>query len=368
MDHKKIRVLGAVLVLTLWAVLTAFAWFSPPEALSVSERRPLKQMPELSQLLELDRDFMEDFESYTLDQFPLRDQFRQVKSLFHYYGLRQKDNNGIYLAGGAAAKLEYPLREQSVLRACTVFNRIHDTYLADSGSRIFMSVAPDKGFYLGPENGYPVMDYDAMFRILQDNLPWATYVDITDCLDSGSYYRTDTHWKQPDLLPAAKKLADAMGVSVPAADKLLQETVEKPFYGVYYGQAALPMEPETIDYLTSDLLESCTVYNYETEKTTSVYDMEKLDSRDLYDIFLSGSQSLLRIENPDAETDRELIVFRDSFGSSLVPLLVQDYKTVTLVDIRYLNSNLLGNYLDFSGQDVLFLYSTLVLNNSETLK
>ena len=96
--------------------------------------------------------------------------------------------------------------------------------------------------------------------------------------------------------------------------------------------------------------------------------MEKLDSRDQYDIFLSGTQSLLRIDNPTAETDRELIVFRDSFGSSLVPLLVQDYKTVTLVDIRYLNSDFLGNYLEFNGQDVLFLYSTLVLNNSTSLR
>ena len=29
---------------------------------------------------------------------------------------------------------------------------------------------------------------------------------------------------------------------------------------------------------------------------------------------------------------------------------------------------MLGNYIDFTNKDVLFLYSTLVLNNSETLK
>ena len=79
---------------------------------------------------------------------------------------------------------------------------------------------------------------------------------------------------------------------------------------------------------------------------------------------MSGSQSLLRIENPHAATDRELIIFRDSFGSSLAPLLVQDYKTVTLVDIRYISVELLGNYIDFQSQDVLFLYSSLVLNKN----
>ena len=78
--------------------------------------------------------------------------------------------------------------------------------------------------------------------------------------------------------------------------------------------------------------------------------------------------SLLRIENPHADTDRELIIFRDSFGSSMAPLLAKGYKTVTVVDIRYLSSAMLGRFIDFHGQDVLFLYSTLVLNNSNQLQ
>ena len=76
----------------------------------------------------------------------------------------------------------------------------------------------------------------------------------------------------------------------------------------------------------------------------------------------------LRIENPNATTDRELIVFRDSFGSSLTPLLVQDYKTVTLVDLRYIPTDALGEKLSFHGQDVLFLYSTTLLNSGHALK
>ena len=62
------------------------------------------------------------------------------------------------------------------------------------------------------------------------------------------------------------------------------------------------------------------------------------------------------------------MVFRDSFGSSLVPLLVQDYRSVTVVDIRYINSGILNNYLRFTNQDVLFLYSSLVLNSSSGLQ
>jgi hypothetical protein len=139
--------------------------------------------------------------------------------------------------------------------------------------------------------------------------------------------------------------------------------VEKPFYGVYYGQAALPMSAEEMYYLQSDLLEDCQVYDYESSKYFPVYNMDMLRSKDLYDIFLSGAKSLLRIENPNATTDRELIIFRDSFGSSISPLLVQEYQSVTLIDIRYISSAVLEQYVDFHGQDVLFLYSTLVLNS-----
>ena len=76
----------------------------------------------------------------------------------------------------------------------------------------------------------------------------------------------------------------------------------------------------------------------------------------------------ITIENPNATTGKELIIFRDSFGSSLAPLLVEGYEKITLVDIRYLRSDMLSKFITFENQDVLFLYSTLVLNNSETLK
>ena len=163
----------------------------------------------------------------------------------------------------------------------------------------------------------------------------------------------------------ANKLGQAMDISIP---QFTVTPIQRPFYGVYYGQAALPMEPETISIMKNPVLDSCIVRNHETNTVSKVYDMTKLTSRDLYDVFLSGAASLLTIENPSAKTNRELIVFRDSFGSSLVPLLVQDYKTVTLVDIRYLSSAYLDQVMDFHGQDVLFLYSTLVLNSSNSLK
>ena len=45
MTDKKIRTIGAAVVLTVWLVLTVVAWFQPPKEMSDTERRPLDQFP-----------------------------------------------------------------------------------------------------------------------------------------------------------------------------------------------------------------------------------------------------------------------------------------------------------------------------------
>lgn len=362
--HRKIRAIGAVILVTLWASLTGFAWFGPRQETSHAERRPLAQMPDISIETLFSGKFMSEFEDFTLDQFPLRDSFRQLKSLFHYYVMNQSDNNQIYIADGYAAEMEYPLNESSVNHALGQFQKVYNKYLKDSGSRVFATVVPDKSYYLAEDNGYLAMDYSRLFDMVSKGLSWASYVDITDCLRTEDYYYTDTHWRQEKLLAAARKLSRQMGLSLPKAEDFTVTPLERPFYGVYYGQAALPMDPETMYIMESELLQDCTVYNYVNGKYAQVYDMDKLSSKDLYEVYLSGSQSLLRIENPYGIAGKELIVFRDSFGSSLVPLLVQDYAGVTLVDIRYISVEVLGNYIDFQNRDVLFMYSSLVLNKN----
>ena len=365
MKKNTIRTVGYILAIAIWFGLVAAAWLNPSQEISESERRKLAQFPELSVTSLVTGNFMSKFEDYTLDQFPLRDTIRQLKSLFHYHVLGQKDNNDIYIVDGYAAKLEYPLNNTSLQLAANKFNYLYNIYLTESEGNIWFAIAPDKGNYLGDENGYLSLDYDAMAQTLMDAMPWAEYVNISNTLTGTDYYRTDTHWRQEQLLGVAKELGLAMDITIP---EFTEMAIDRPFYGVYYGQAALPMEPDEIRYLTNSMLEKCIVRNYETGAVSKVYDMTKLTSRDLYDVFLSGAASLLTIENPSATSDRELIIFRDSFGSSLAPLLVQDYKTVTLIDIRYISSAYLEEAMDFHGQDVLFLYSTLILNSSNSLK
>ena len=297
----------------------------------------------------------------------LREQFRTLKALMGLYVFGQKDNNGVYLADGSAAKLEYPLNEGSVAHAADRFRYLYETLMAGTNAKVYLSVIPDKNYFLAEANGYPALDYQALTDALRKQTEFAAYIDLFGTLTADDYYRTDSHWRQENLLTTADTLAAAMGVALPG-NRYTKWTLDRPYYGVYYGYAALPMEPDQLTYLTSDLLDACTVYNYETGKTGPIYDLAKGAGKDPYELFLSGSVSLLTIANPNADADRKLVIFRDSFGSSLAPLLVPGYAKVTLADIRYLPSSQMGKYLTFTDQDVLFLYSAPVLNNSETLK
>lgn len=368
MKKWTIRTAGLAAVVVMWAVLTAAAWFVPEKDLSEAERRPLAQMPTITAKSLLSGDYMKDFETYSLDQFPLRDSFRKLKSLFHFYGLNQSDNNHIYLESGYAVKQEYPINQDSVTHALERFNHLYNRHLKEAGSQIHMAIIPDKGYYLAESGDHLAMDYDAFFDSFEQGMPWANHIDLTESLSAEDYYRTDIHWRQENLLEAATILCKALGVTAPEMADYKKVALDRPFYGVYYGQAALPMEPDTMYLMESELLKNCRVYDYESGQYTDVYNMNKLTSRDLYDVFLSGSRSLLTVENLNAQTDRELILFRDSFGSAMAPLLVQSYAKVTLVDIRYIQIDLLDQFMDFRGQDVLLLYSVPVLNNSSTIK
>ena len=365
---KKIRTVGIAALIFLWAALALSLWFGSKSDYTYSERRPLAQMPQITGGAVFSGKFATDFEDFTLDQFPLRDSVRKVKSLFHYYVLNQSDNNGIYLVGDTVAKLEYPLNAASIRYATGRLRYLYDTYLADTNCKIYTTLIPDKGYFLAEQNGYPAMDYAAMEEAFREATAWGSYVDIKDSLSAEDYYRTDTHWRQEKLLPVARSLCEAMGATISKGEAYTQTKLDAPFYGVYFGQAALPMEPEEMYVMESELLRGCTVTDPITGNTAAVYDMQKLTSPDLYDVFLSGAQPVLTVENPAGKPGKELVLFRDSYGSSLAPLLLADYSRVTLVDIRYLPADQIGSYVNFENQDVLFAYSTLILNNGRSLK
>ena len=339
----------------------------PDAEVSKAERRKLEQAPELSLETIMDGSYMTDLETYLLDQFPARDFFRSIKAVTRFDLFQQLDNNGVYMVDGSVSKLEYPLDEGAVNYAVDKLNWVQETYL--SGMDVYYAVIPDKNVFLAEPNGYPSLDYDRLLSLVQEGLAGMTYIDIFDALDISDYYDTDSHWKQECLQPVVDRLLTGMGMGQYAPDlEKWQAHTLSPFYGVYYGQSALNLAPDTITYLTSPATDAATVTGVEFEGSLPVYTTDRFEGMDSYDVFLAGAQALIEIECPNAKTDKELIIFRDSFGSSIAPLFTETYAKITLVDLRYFTSSMLGDYLTFEDQDVLFLYSASLLHNGRLLK
>ena len=278
-----------------------------------------------------------------------------------------------FVVGDGVYRNEKELDEKSIDRAIGKFQTFAEDYCGES-QRVFLALIPSKNGYLNAENGHL---NEAEFAILQSVYDkWGrNFIDLSVCLDLEDYYRTDPHWRQERLGAVLRELGAALEFdtdTVLDGDRVLsenwtEEVLTTEYIGVYGDEVdGVPAEEMTV--LRHPAMDGYIVRNGETGEEMPLYDTAKLSDRDPYELFVGGPLSLVTIENPNAGNDRHLVVVRDSFGSALLPMLAQSYAKVTAVDIRYMMPAMVGNFVDFTDADVLFLYSSTVLNNSITLK
>lgn len=337
--------------------------FLPDKEISFSERRKLKLFPNITLENLIEGKTIDEFEDYTLDQFAFRDKFRGLKAYIELNILNKLDNNNIFTLDNNIFKIDYPLKEKEVLKFASKLNNITSKYLKNNN--VYLGIIPDKNYYL-KDNTHLKIDYDYLISLVNSKIENIKYIDLTTSLNLKDFYYTDLHWKQENLGKVVDTLSNEINFRITNKDYKVQSYT--PFYGAYYGQAALNIEADTLKYLSNDIIENAIVNNLENESFKYVYNKDKLGSLDSYDVFLSGATPFIEIINPLYEGTKELIIFRDSFGSSIAPLLIEGYSKITLIDLRYINLASVEQLIDFNTQDVLFLYSTLIINNSSILK
>ena len=341
----------------------------PDTALSRSERRELAQFPAFTMKRALDASFMEDFDKYATDQFIGRETFRSIKATFDRVALGKLDTNGLFMVKDDIFKIEYPLHEDKVLALGARLTALRDKYM--QGMNVYYTIVPDKNYFL-PNNGqHLIMDYDRMRDLMVANMPGMTYIDLFGALSLDDYYNTDGHWRQERLAPIATALGAGMGHDLGFdLDDYTAHSYDQ-FYGAYYGQAARKLMPDTLVWLENAVTQGAIVESLDAQgrlQPITMYNTERLTEMDSYDVYLHGMQPFMVLTNLMAETDRELLLFRDSYGSALAPVLLEDYAKITLIDLRYLHPDLLGYLIDFDQQDVLMMYSTTIVNQSDMIR
>lgn len=330
-----------------------------------SERRKAAMFPSLTWNSISNGSFMREFQMYTTDTFPFREQLRKIKTNSLFTLFRRSDYNGLYITDGFISKMDYPLHEQALWKAMERFRYIYEKY-ANENNSVYVSVIFEKNSVTAKTSGHLSIDEDVFEQIVKEKMDFANYISIRDLLDKEDFYQTDTHWRQENIVDVAERLAASMGADIQSS--YITHLLQRPFFGVCKGQIALDLPSESMYYLRNEIIDHCVVYDWQNDKTMDVYNMEKAKGNDPYEMFLSGNLPLITMKNNKADTDKKLILFRDSFGSSIAPLLIEGYAEITLVDIRLIHPDQVGRYISFEGSDLLFLYSSYVLNHSETLK
>lgn len=332
----------------------------PDKDISESERRHLASLPKFSTDSLLDGVYMQNIEKYLSDQFPIREGFRGVTSVSELtFG--RLDVNGIYSHNGYLASLDYEYEDSAVEKTADKLNYAAKKF----GGEYYAAVIPQKDYYIN-DGVHPVLDYDRLSETFF-YISEASQIDVASSLVLEDYYHSDSHWRQEKLPSLAQEIVIGMGYSAP--DIVFTENTISGFKGVYAGQSAVWLDSEDMVYLTWNGSDSLKVSAVGGE-CNALYMLDKAEtSIDMYDVFLGGAVPLIFLENENSVNDATIIVFRDSFGSSMIPLLSPYFKNIVAVDFRYVTlDNAVKICSDYKADAVLSMLSTGVIKNGEMLK
>ncbi len=324
--------------------------------------------------------FMESFEDYVTDQFPLRDQWIQLKA-YSERALGKQENNKVYFGGDGAlfAQFQAPAGDELEQKAGYV-NKLG----ANLDVPVYFSLVPDKSWalpYLLPDNAPNVDDNSTIQQAKELCGEKVSFIDMTDWLGNpsgdeelmgiSSFYRTDHHWTSMGAYWGYVVLMEGMGRDIHVLAWDQKALVSDSFYGTTYSASGAGwVEPDSIYTIVPEggTKGRVTVTRYPEGAPIpgGLYYPEKLEVKDKYAYFLGGNQPLCVIKNPDAANGK-LLVVRDSYSDSLAPFLAEEFQEVHLFDLRYNNTSLKKYVADNGIDQVLVLYSAANFSTDQNL-
>lgn len=337
-----------------FVLLYAFFLFSflskEEESISKEERRNLTTLEDVQKYSVLDSYFSGEFEKYLLDQVPCRKEWKMAKARMVYDVFLQQDNHGLYYQQEHWFKRGKPYNAKKVEEWVNTVDKIQKEY-ENANAQVLL--VPDKENYVKEISSY------AKMQELLNNKTIAT-IDVKDMLRLQDYYRGDPHLKQEGFLRLLPLLEERFQLS--ANQSVLHKQTYLNFYGAYSGQGLSPLIKEELSYYTNEVLSNAKVTYLENEKEHRLYVEENLEDMDSYNVFLDGASSFIHIENTKSTTDKSIIVFRDSYGSSLSCLLPLYYENVYVVDLRYISYTQAKEMLPRDVEDLLFVYGEMSIS------
>ena len=343
---------------------TAATIIKPSDDFSETENRSLAQMPKLTGKNILDGTFESDYESYLTDQFILRDAWIGLKTDVERLALK-KESKDIYFAEDG-----YLIEKHSGIFTKNTA-RSNVTYLADFLQKAKERYGSDHVKALMVPNAVEVLkdklppfadstEESAYLEEIREALPADTYVDIKQVLEAHQeeeiFYRTDHHWKTLGARYAYLAWAESIGLETLPDEEYQIKELAGDFYGTIDAKVNTKVVPDTIEaYVPVREVPYELTYNH-SEKRDTLYDESYLKGRDKYAVFFGGNQPLIEAET-QAESQRKLLVFKDSYANCFLSFAMQDFSEIDIVDLRYFNEDLAEFVKSGEYTDILVLYN-----------
>ncbi len=333
---------GYIFVLLI-AVGTIGSILWPKRSYSPNENRFLQQMPSFTITTVLNGEFESKYETYITDQFLLRDQWIAFKTNVERL-LQKKDINGVYFA-----KDDYLIerheateinkeQEQKNVERLAIFVENAVKLLGDDHVRVML--VPTASEILTDKLPAFASGYDqlAVIEQVKDLISSEYVIDVTETLknhkDEYIYYKTDHHWTSLGAYYAYVEWAKSMGIEPLSQEEYTITKGSDKFYGTIASKVNVSVKPDDIYLYEKADHPSYEVEYNETETTDTLFHYESLETKDKYSVFLNGNNALVKITTEN-KNGRKLLVIKDSFSHCFVPLLVDHFEEVYMVDFRY---------------------------------
>jgi len=266
------------------------------------------------------------------------------------------DNRGLMLYGGS---FENGAEYASIL----------NEYKKQLGKdvNIYSMVCPTAVSYYMPDNYLDITaSEEDNIKNINDNLKNVTPVDVFTALlyhkNEDIYTRTDHHWSQLGAYYAAQEFAKL--ADVPFTDISKYKKVSLPNYvGTLYGytqSSALINNPENFVYYIPPNSYKTTYYSTDfTEPVEGdlLLDPAPMAESSYYLVFMGGDEKITHV-NTDCKNGRNLVIFKDSYGNSVVPNLTGSFENIYVCDMRYFDINSIQFIKDVKATDLLFAMNT----------
>ena len=354
----------AVVFWVLIPILSIALLVLPKKQFSENENRYLAAFPVLSFADIENGRFTADLNTYLTDHFPGRDFFVGVKTQGDLLTGR-KCINHVYVVNKDLF-IEAYQSPSNTERIAGILSKFHDKVETEFPDiRLQLALVPTAvTIYEDMLPAYaPSSDQvDTISRLIEET--GIAAVDVTDALSKHRdeeylYYRTDHHWTTTGAYYAYEAYCEASDLTPVALDALDSRIVTEQFYGTLYSKVRnYGMKGDSITLYENPAARLTVNYIDTGIVTNTLYNPDYLDKKDKYSLFLDNLHSLIEITNENADTDRELVLVKDSYANSMVPFLVQNFRKIYVFDTRSYKKGVVPFLQEHdSVTDILLLYN-----------